>query len=90
MANHKRKSPKKHLFIKCCRDEADYMTGNHAFRKPPRDLRQPQMYSDDNLIDPFILELEAYEAEFEWDDIDDDWWDDVLLDYEEYLNASNQ
>ena len=73
MANHKRKTPKKVLFVSCCRAEATKMTGNHPWRKPPRDLRQPQFYSDDNLIDPFELELLDYE--YEMDDYwFDDWW----------------
>jgi hypothetical protein len=79
MANYKRKHAKKHLYILCCRDEALRMTGNHPGRRPPRDLRQPAFYSDDNLIDPFELELAAYEAEMEWDwydDEDDDWLND--------------
>jgi hypothetical protein len=77
MANYNRKKPKKVLFVSCCRDEAMKMTGNHPFRRPPRDLRQPQFYDDDALTDPFILELTDYEWEMDYDDDDYEdtlWW----------------
>ncbi len=60
MANHKRKTPKLHIYVLCCKGEALFMTGNHPGRKPPRDLRQPQM-NEDKGNDPEFEQWLSYE-----------------------------
>jgi hypothetical protein len=56
MANFKRRKPKLYWFVSCCRDEALHMHGNHPYRRPPRDLRQPQL-NEDKGIEPEPLDI---------------------------------
>lgn len=46
--HYKRKKPKEHIIIDCCRPEATWCSGNHRGRIPIRDWKQPQMYNGDH------------------------------------------
>jgi hypothetical protein len=74
MANHKRKKPKLHLFVSCCRSEAERCTGNGPFRSTMHDKRQPQFWDEKgrmHYMDDFSYDMDGHILdvldEMEWD-----------------------